>query len=128
MKHYFKEMSTEKKVLLVLKSLSFLCGIGFVFGALMLVGGIGGIEYASEVGTILSPMQELRQILLSIAGIPVCWLFYQGIRKIDDIRIARGDVALMKWYSDFDDEEDEFDEEDDNYETYETYETYESYK
>ena len=43
----------------------------FIVGLIMLIGGIGNIDFAVETGTKLEPTEEIKNYIISIAGIVV---------------------------------------------------------
>ena len=67
----------EKVVLCLLK-------FGFMFGILMVAGGVGSIDFADETGVILTTAEQIRYYFISIMGIPVAGICMWILGKIDE--------------------------------------------
>lgn len=68
----------EKIILFLLK-----CGV--LFGILMIIGGVGSIDFADEAGIVLTRAEEIRYYLTSIMGLPVASICMWILSKIDDM-------------------------------------------
>ena len=68
----------EKIILCLLR-----CGV--LFGILMIIGGVGSIDFADEAGIVLTRAEEIRYYLTSIMGIPVAGICMRILSKIDDM-------------------------------------------
>ena len=68
----------EKIILFLLK-----CGV--LFGILMVIGGVGSIDFADEADIVLTRTEEIRYYLTSIMGLPVAGICMWILSKIDDM-------------------------------------------
>lgn len=68
----------EKVIMCLLK-----CGV--LFGILMIVGGVGNIDFADEAGIILTKNEEIKSYFISIMGIPITVICMYVLSKIADM-------------------------------------------
>lgn len=67
---------SEKFVLFILKT-------GLFIGIIMIVGGVGSIDFADEMGEMLSRSEEARSYLTSFAGILIAGICGVILSKVD---------------------------------------------
>ena len=53
----------------------FVAEFGVMWGCLMVVGGIGTIDLATETGEVLSKGEEIKAYMTSLLGFPVVFIF-----------------------------------------------------
>lgn len=75
----------RKNYIMKLRIASFAAKLGVFAGVILLAGGVGSIDFAVEIGEVLTKWQEVQAYATSAVGILVAILCIRVVHWCDDV-------------------------------------------